>query len=65
MSDTRDQVLEKLGQVDGYKRATEEHEDWVAALIRGECTIAGARVRLEWIDPRPDLVDVFLAAHPK
>jgi hypothetical protein len=66
MSETRDQLFEWLGQRDGEKKAEARHEAWVAALIRGDAYIAGARVRLEWVDPMPaDLVGYWLDAHPK
>lgn len=35
---------------------------FVGALVRGEAAICGARVRLEWVDPKPAVVDVAFPA---
>jgi hypothetical protein len=62
MSATRDKLYEQLGHVDGYSKATMQHEAWVVSLIRGEARLAGAQVRLEWVDPKPEWVDDWVAS---
>ena len=41
------------------RAASGEIERLTAALVRGEAQIGGARVRIEWVDPKPDWIDAW------
>ena len=56
----RDELFEQMGKSAAYGAAQRERERMIAALIRGEAQIAGARIRIEWIDPKPDWVDEWV-----
>jgi len=56
----RDKLFEQMGKAAGSAAAQREREKMIAALVRGEAQIAGARVRIEWIDPKPDWVDEWV-----
>lgn len=60
-ADARDRLFEALGRSEAGRRAREDQERFVAALIRGEATILGSRVRLEWVDPPPAWADAWAA----
>lgn len=39
-----------------------ERNRLICSLVRGEAQIGGARVRLEWVDPKPDWIDEWVAS---
>lgn len=65
MNATRDRVFELLGQSAAQRDARRWEHDMLADLIAGRAVIAGARVRLEWVDPKPAWVDAWLAEHDR
>jgi hypothetical protein len=54
-----------LDRIAERRRAEQAAEAFAAALIRGEARICGARVRLEWVDPKPAVVDALFPPAPE
>jgi hypothetical protein len=59
----RDELFETMGRIEGEGVSFRERERMVLALVRGEAQIFGARVRIEWVDPKPDAVDDWMEWH--
>jgi hypothetical protein len=68
----RDELFETMGRIEGEGAGAAECERMVLSLLRGEAQIGGARVRIEWVDPKPDWIDRYVdrrsvemgASHP-